>query len=86
MSAFGVGLIMNENQPPEQRGSDKRPRGSPTGHTPLQEKKKSASVQHKVSKGRRQLMFAWSDMEQGALVEFILLHKPSQTWPADQDH
>ena len=34
---------------------------------------------------RRQLAFAWSDSEQSALVEFILLHKPGLSWPADKD-
>ena len=41
---------------------------------------------------RRRLAFAktdapgaWSDGEQIALVEFILLHKPGRRWPADQD-
>ena len=28
---------------------------------------------------------AWSDSEQIALVEFILLHKPGRRWPAEQD-
>ena len=93
MSASAVGRVMAEDQPPEPWRSDKRPRGSPTGQTPLQQEKKTASVQQskqgQQSRGqqsRRQLTFAWSDTEQSALVEFILLHKSCQSWPADQDY
>jgi hypothetical protein len=93
VSASAVGRVMAEDQPPEPRRSDKRPRGSPTGQTPLQQEKKTASVQQskqgQQSRGqqsRRQLTFAWSDTEQSALVEFILLHKSCQSWPADQDY
>ena len=44
---------------------------------------------HHCQPRRRRLAFAktdaWSDSEQIALVEFILLHKPGRRWPAEQD-
>ena len=80
--------------------SEKRSRGSPTGCTPLQKGKRSTTELKEVGKSqqtgshhyqprRRRLAFAktdaWSDSEQIALVEFILLHKPGRRWPAEQD-
>ena len=80
--------------------SEKRSRGSPTGCTPLQKGKRSTTELKEVGESqqtgshhcqprRRRLAFAktdaWSDSEQIALVEFILLHKPGRRWPAEQD-
>ena len=71
--------------------SEKRSRGSPTGCTPLQKGKRSTTELKEVGESqqtgshhcqprRRRLAFAktdaWSDSEQIAIVEFILLHKP----------
>ena len=74
---------------------EKHPHGSPTGYTPLQKRKRSTKEPKEVSETqqtgsrqprRRQLAFAktdaWSDSEQSALVEFILLHKPGRSWSA----
>ena len=73
---------------------EKRPRGLPTGYTPLQIGKRSTKEPKERDSAdrqlrRRRLAFAktdaWSDIEQSALVEFILLHKPGRSWPAEQD-
>ena len=70
---------------------DKRPRGSPTGDTPLQKQKEQRVTREtECSKARRRLPFgntadSWSESEESALVEFILLHRPGTRWPADKD-
>ena len=69
---------------------EKRPRGSPTGVTPLLKEKRHAGRPKEVVKVQRRLPFistadVWSDSEQSALVEFILLHKPGTSWPADKN-
>lgn len=66
----------------------KRPRGSPTGNTPRLVEKRPAAAKVKA---RRRLPFvsptdgAWTAAENSSLVEFILLYKPSTSWPADKD-
>ena len=69
---------------------EKRMRGSPTGNTPQQKEKRPAGDREKSSRSRKHLTFdcstgTWSDLELGALVEFILLHRPGQRWPSDKD-
>lgn len=85
---------MAEYRLPEHGAGDKRCRGSPTGDTPLQQGKKqqrdAAGHWSSSTKNlrRRKLPFsdsAWSDFEQSALVEFLLLLRPGERWPADQD-
>ena len=69
--------------------SEKRPRGSPTGNTPRLVEKRPAAAKF-TAKARRRLPFvsstdAWSDAENSSLVEFVLLYRPSTSWPADKD-
>ena len=90
-----VSSIMAEPRP-DTRLSEKRARGSPTGITPLQESKRQSGERRAQRKGtrppsQRQLSFCpgntgdkWTEQEDGALVEFILLTRSDQSWPADK--
>lgn len=70
---------------------EKRPRGSsPIGVTPRTKEKRPAGGSKEIVKARRHLTFistadVWSDVEQSTLVELILLHKPSSSWPTDNN-
>ena len=61
-------------------GSEKRPRGSPTGITPRKDPKRRSSQ----PRSQRQLFTEWTDRENSALVEFVLLSRPDNSWPADK--
>ncbi len=96
---------MAENKQPNysvgRSGPEKRPRGSPSGVTPLQQEKRAAAEPRDVvmrrkgpkkdARSRKRLSFTsgsaadpWSEIEDSALVEFILLHRPGQGWPSDR--
>ena len=87
MSEFQASrVVLKENNDRE-----KQPRGSsPTGVTPRAKEKRFAGGSKEIVKTRRRLPFiittdVWSDVEQSALVEFILLHKPGTSWPTDKN-
>ena len=77
---------------------DKRRRGTPTGKTPQQPQKRqvrrtgeergSTRGEGVRSSARRKLLSSqevWTCLEDGALVEFILLTRPlDRLWPADK--
>ena len=65
-------------------------RASRAGVTPYAKEKRPAGGSKEIVKARRRLPFistadVWSDVEQSALVEFILLHKPGTSWPTDKN-
>ena len=68
--------------------SDKRPRGSPTGDTPGNKRRSSQSrdVRPQEARSSQRQLFStlWTEQEDCALVEFILLTRSDQFWPADK--
>ena len=73
-------------------GRSKRPRGSPTGHTPLQPSKRVSA--RMVYSARKKLNFSvtetvpgplnWTIGENVALLEFLCFHSPKK-WPTTKD-
>lgn len=69
---------------------EKRERGSPTGVTPRQPHKRPARESQRKDvhpPAQKQLPFStpqWTEVEDGVLVEFILLTRRSQSWPAEK--
>ena len=72
--------------------SEKRPRGSPTGDTPLQPSKRhpvpaESSRRTRAETGRagRSLFSApWNDAEEYALIRFVLLTRTDDRWPSEK--
>ena len=74
--------------------TQKRPRGSPTGITPLQDLKRPSALSRQrdgTHVSKKKLAFSettsrhqWSELEDCALVEFILLTRPGPSWPFEK--
>lgn len=66
--------------------SEKRPRGSPTGYTPRQETKKRETRPPTFKKRLSFNVSKWSDLECGALVEFVIANKGGEAWPFGKEN
>ena len=80
------------SDPPEvdTRGDgEKRPRGSPTGETPLQTSKRrptESALRSRAGTGRagKSLFSPWTDAEESALIQFVLLTRADDHWPTEK--
>ena len=63
---------------------EKRPRGSPTGDTPLKVYKRPTVDGQSRGRADKRLFLSWTDQEDCALIEFVILTRSGEYWPTSE--
>ena len=69
---------------PDRNATDKRARGSPTGETPLQTTKRRLTGSSSRGRACRSMFLPWTDVEECALIEFVLLTRTGERWTTEK--